>query len=87
MHFLVHKPEGDGFIKGRSVLIFQNLTLVCILSKLFEFEVIYIRACDERLARSYRTSPVVKRIIILIITLALLPTEQIYARFTVQAVF
>jgi len=86
MHFLVHEPEGVGFITGRSVLIFQNLTLVCILLKLFVFQAIYRRACDEGLARSYRTSPVVKRIIKLIISLALLPAEQIYAGFMVQAV-
>jgi hypothetical protein len=86
MHFLVHRQEGVGFITGRSVLIFQNLTLVCILLKLFVFQAIYRRACDEGLARSYRTSPVVKRIIKLIISLALLPAEQIYAGFMVQAV-
>jgi hypothetical protein len=86
MHFLVDKPEGVGFIMGRSVLIFQNLTLVCILSKLFVLQAIYRRACDEGLARSYRTIPVVKRIIKLIISLALLPTEKIYAGFMVKAV-
>jgi hypothetical protein len=76
MHFLVHRPEGVGFITGRSVLIFQNLTLVCILSKLFVFQAIYRRACDEGLARLYRTSPVVKRIIKLIISLASYPQNK-----------
>ena len=81
---LVHKPESVGFITGRSVLTFENWT---ISSKLFVFQAIYRRACDEDLARFYRTSPVVKRIIKLIIALALLPAEQIYAGFTVKQFF
>jgi hypothetical protein len=61
--------------------------LLIILSKLFVFQAIYGRAFDEGLAISYRTSPVVKGIIKLIIALGLLHAGQKYARFTVQAVF